>query len=628
VNLNMFNLGCKWPSAAVASLLLMGAVARAQVTQHKMLPEKGIVYSGEQIASLRPGPRLMWKQTSPTVQGPDGPVLYQLIFNASGVPGAVPVFDTNPRHLANSPIAISSGNIVIGGGSALTINGSSGLITFAPGQTFPASGFPNLAGEVTGPATATVVSNAVAADAANAIVRRDSLGNFSAAAITLDTSLDIPMTTSPSAGIISQAGNPVLHFFGSFTNTFLGSSAGNFTTTGGTNTGLGAYTLRSNTTGNENTAVGFTALTGNTSGTDNSALGWGALRANTSGTRNSAFGFDALASNTTAGNNAAFGYFALSANTTGTNNSAFGYLALSQGSVSSNNAAFGTSALAGNSNGGGNSAFGFNALKAASNSFYSSAFGYNALSSLTTGQFDVAIGRDALLNFGSTGGSGDNNTAIGAFAGNQLLSGSNNIYIGNVSGIGTESNTIRIGSGAGATFISGIAGATSAGGFAVFIDGNGHLGTATSSRRYKQDIADLGAESDVLMKLRPVAFYYKPELDDTHTRQYGLVAEEVAQIAPGLVIFDKDGQPQTVRYHFVNAMLLNEVQKQRRMIEAQQKQNDTEQQEIDRLNAALENQQTAQHAEMVSLREEIKTLRDLLQKSGASSLSQLAGNKR
>ncbi len=77
----------------------------------------------------------------------------------------------------------------------------------------------------------------------------------------------------------------------------------------------------------------------------------------------------------------------------------------------------------------------------------------------------------------------------------------------------------------------------------------------------------MGAESDLLMKLRPVAFYYKPELDETQTRQYGLVAEEVAKVAPQLVVFDKDGAPQTVRYHFVNAMLLGAVQKQQRAIE-------------------------------------------------------------
>jgi hypothetical protein len=74
------------------------------------------------------------------------------------------------------------------------------------------------------------------------------------------------------------------------------------------------------------------------------------------------------------------------------------------------------------------------------------------------------------------------------------------------------------------------------------------------------------AERDVLLKLRPVSFYYRPELDEPHLRQYSLVAEEVADIAPDLVAYDEDETPQTVRYHFVNAMLLNEVHKQRRHI--------------------------------------------------------------
>jgi len=90
-----------------------------------------------------------------------------------------------------------------------------------------------------------------------------------------------------------------------------------------------------------------------------------------------------------------------------------------------------------------------------------------------------------------------------------------------------------------------------------------------SSRRFKHAIADMGAESDLLMKLRPVAFYYKPELDEAQTRQYGLVAEEVAQVAPQLVVYGKDGAPLTVRYNLVNAMLLNAVQKQQRLLEEQ-----------------------------------------------------------
>src|SRR5260370_15887906 len=106
-----------------------------------------------QVASLRPDQKLRWQRVSPSVDQPDGPVLYQLLLNASGTPGRVPVFDSNPRHLTNSPITVNSGNITIGG---LSIN-SSGILSFANGQTFPASGT-TLAGDVTGAATATNIA--------------------------------------------------------------------------------------------------------------------------------------------------------------------------------------------------------------------------------------------------------------------------------------------------------------------------------------------------------------------------------------------------------------------------------------------------------------------------------------
>src|SRR5579859_5696995 len=83
-------------------------------------------------AGLRP--ELVWKRTLPNTKALDGPVLYQLLLNASGSPGTVPVFDTNPRHLINSPITVNSGNVAIGG---MSISGGTGIITFANGQTFP-----------------------------------------------------------------------------------------------------------------------------------------------------------------------------------------------------------------------------------------------------------------------------------------------------------------------------------------------------------------------------------------------------------------------------------------------------------------------------------------------------------
>ncbi|HEV2113886.1 MAG TPA: tail fiber domain-containing protein, partial [Terriglobales bacterium] len=269
-----------------------------------------------------------------------------------------------------------------------------------------------------------------------------------------------------------------------------------------------------------------------------------ALQANTAGNSSSAFGVNALAASTINGGNSAFGYNALAANTINVGNAAFGVGALQHNndpslfSNASSNAAFGGAALGANTTGSDNSAF-----------------GSGALNGLTSGSSNIAVGQGAGNNF--TG------------------SESKNIDIGNFGTTG-ENNTIRIGiEGSQAqAFIAGISGVGVANATTVFVNTNtGQLGTISSSRRFKNDIVNMGAESDLLTKLRPVAFYYKPELDPTHARQYGLVAEEVAEIAPQLVIYDKKGLPQTVSYHLVNAMLLNEVQKQRRLVEAQQQEN-------------------------------------------------------
>lgn len=121
------------------------------------------------------------------------------------------------------------------------------------------------------------------------------------------------------------------------------------------------------------------------------------------------------------------------------------------------------------------------------------------------------------------------------------------------------------------------------------IDSNGHLGTVASSQRFKQDVQDMGDASSGLMKLRPVVFRYKPQYDNgSGTLQYGLIAEEVAKVYPGLVQFSGKGEPTTVYYHLLTSMLLNEVQKEHRQIESQQEQ-------IDRLTERLS--QLERHAD-------------------------------
>jgi uncharacterized coiled-coil protein SlyX len=107
----------------------------------------------------------------------------------------------------------------------------------------------------------------------------------------------------------------------------------------------------------------------------------------------------------------------------------------------------------------------------------------------------------------------------------------------------------------------------------------GLLGHASSSRRYKEEIKPMDDASEVVFALKPVTFRYKKDIDKSQSLQYGLVAEDVAQVDPDLAIRDAKGQIENVRYSAVNAMLLNEFLKEHRQVEEQaremQEQKDT-----------------------------------------------------
>ncbi|MBI5891712.1 MAG: tail fiber domain-containing protein [Nitrosomonadales bacterium] len=287
--------------------------------------------------------------------------------------------------------------------------------------------------------------------------------------------------------------------------------------------------------GQSNTFLGQDAGNFTMTGTNNTASGRLAFASNTTGTDNSANGLNALRSNTTGNSNTASGVSALFGNTSGANNTASGAFALESASGNSGN-----------------------------NNTASGAF---AIRSNTTGSNNTAIGVGALSN-NTTGGA---NIAVGLNAGFGISTGVSNIVIGNAGG--AESNTIRIGNtDQTRAFVAGIRGVTTgaADAIAVMVDSNGQLGTVSSSRRVKDDIADMGEASSVLMKLRPVTFHYKADQNPKgRSLQYGLVAEEVEKVAPGLVARSANGEIETVFYQHLAPMLLNEYQKQQRLIETQ-----------------------------------------------------------
>ena len=258
--------------------------------------------------------------------------------------------------------------------------------------------------------------------------------------------------------------------------------------------------------------------------------------------------------------------------------------------IGTRNAAVGIGALA-NTGSSDNVAIGFDAMREMiGGGIGNVAIGTTALTATNSGIGNVALGYSAL-----NAATGNTNIAIGYLTGSGKVSGNSNIYIGEAvgSGIGnSESFTARIGSQAtiSRTFVAGIRGVTTgvADAVTVVIDSNGQLGTVNSSRRYKEDIQDMGEASSRLMQLRPVTYRYtQAYADGSKPIDYGLIAEEVEQVYPDLVAHLKNGEVETVQYHKINAMLLNEVQKQHRQIGEQQSVMDAQQRELTDLKARL-----------------------------------------
>ncbi len=185
-----------------------------------------------------------------------------------------------------------------------------------------------------------------------------------------DGSITLPITTSPSLGVIFKGADRFIHDFypaGAIGyNTFLGINSGNFTMSASNlseasyNTGIGNGSLSSLTIGRDNTGCGASSLYKNSSGSDNTAIGLISLFDNTTGSENTAIGSRSLSFNTTGSGNSAIGTNSLYSNITGFQNTSVGHHSLL------------------NNNGN-----------------YNTAIGYNAGSTVTTGANLTLLGIDA-----------------------------------------------------------------------------------------------------------------------------------------------------------------------------------------------------------------------------------------
>lgn len=369
-------------------------------------------------------------------------------------------------------------------------------------------------------------------------------------------------------------------------NTIVGQKAASNLTSGTSNTGIGsnslsAVSVQSNNTGvgyqalsqtltEGNTAVGSQAASRSTSATHITAVGYKALSDNISGNYNTGIGSESLTS-TIANNNTGVGSHTLHDNTTGEANTAVGASASQDNITGSRNVAIGYRSLYSNGSGSDNTSVGTNSL------------GY-----LVHGSSNTAIGSGALINSISS-----DNTAIGHRAGDGNTTGANNLFLGKDSGVNvsTANNTVVIGSipaqnTSDATFIANVHNSNVTGA-SVVVDTFGRLGITLSSKRYKNDITKLSDDiSNKIYQLEPVSFSYKN--DPAKVKHYGLIAEQVYEVMPELVVMKQETEtrsvtetradgtkynrqvalptgckPHTVQYEKLIPLLLNEIIKLR-----------------------------------------------------------------
>ena len=288
-------------------------------------------------------------------------------------------------------------------------------------------------------------------------------------------------------------------------NTAIGSGALYNATTGTSNTAIGYGSLNANTTGGNNTAIGSSALYTNTTGGSNTAIGQNSLSSATTASSNTAIGNDSLSANTTGSNNTAIGDGSQKAVTTGEYNVSVGSNSMARETTGKYNTALGCDSMQGNTTGDYNIALGYKANYSETESYtmtgsigigagakstadYAVAIGYSATSSSSavaigpessaTANNSIAIGKEAhasglnSIAIGTTSAkgakniaigysalsqneSGNDNTAVGHYAGNMLYGDDNTIigsnagdYVGALTEKNAFSNMVAVGSGA------------------------------------------------------------------------------------------------------------------------------------------------------------------------------------
>jgi len=127
--------------------------------------------------------------------------------------------------------------------------------------------------------------------------------------------------------------------------------------------------------------------------------------------------------------------------------------------------------------------------------------------------------------------------------------------------------------------------------------------TENSDRRYKTEIEPIGEALEGLLGIEPVRYRFKPGTGYSDGEQIGLIAQDVEDAFPELVLRDDEGD-RSVAYSKLTAVLIRALQEQQAQIEA--------------LEDELHSNRQAQAERMTTLRAELRRLRMGMQPDGAA----------
>ncbi len=348
-------------------------------------------------------------------------------------------------------------------------------------------------------------------------------------------------------------------------NTFLGYESG-LLSTAPFNTFLGTQAGRSST-GSYNTFTGYQAGYANTSGSNNSFFGNNSGRSSTNGHNNLFLGYYSGYSNISGSNNVFLGSRAgyttttANANTTGSNNTFLGY-----------GSGPGTTTQLTNAG-----AIGYSALVSQSNSLVLGGTGVNAVS--------VGVGTEAPIGTLNIEGS-----PIGKALVNLNYSGTDqHILTASSSGITKfvidNSGNVGIGTTNTSTSPLAIAGLGTSTGTVLVADENGNIFLSSSSERYKENIQSLNTDFNKLLELDAKSYNYK----HTGAHDIGFLAEDLdAKGLTDLVIYDKNGQPDAIKYDRMTVYLSAIAKEQKNILEHLQESIKANEQQIASISASID----------------------------------------